>query len=110
MIRKITPEGRVKGAVIRILKFYGWFTQINVQGFGMHNGRPDLEALKNGITIWIECKSPAGRLSDTQKEYIRVLETHGGIVMVANDPERFLVELEQLHERLWPGTGLKRLF
>ena len=110
MIHKLTPESRVKKAVIRILKFYGWFTQINIQGFGMTNGRPDLEALKNGVNIWIECKSPAGRISDMQKEYIRTIETYGGIVMVTNDPEKFLIELEQLHERLWPGMGIKRLF
>ncbi len=107
--KKCTPEKAVQNAVVAQLKFHGWMVVRNQQGLGHVKGRPDLEAYKNGFTLFIECKAPKGRLSDYQVKYIKVLEDHGMTVMIVNDPERFLDDLERLQEDLWPGKYLRRL-
>lgn len=104
-----TPENEIKAGIRKTLKFHGWFVQSNPQGMGCVKGRPDLEALKRGICIWIEAKAPNGRLSEMQQKYIQQLREAGAVVFVVNDVGRFLCELEDLQERLWPGQNLKRL-
>lgn len=116
---KDTPENRVKRAVRQILRQNGWMVETNLQGMGSANGRPDMEATREGVTIRIECKSPAhrtgnrvyqaGKLSPAQEKYIARLRDHGAVVFVTDDPEKFLVDLESLQEELWPGRNLKRI-
>lgn len=109
MAKKLTPEGQVLAAVRRILQFHGWFVARNQQGMGCVAGRPDLEALRDGVVIWVECKAPRGGLRKGQPEYHAALRAHGGTVFVVDDAERFLDVLEQLQEQLWPGKNKKRL-
>ena len=105
-----TPEGIVKAAVVSYLKMRGWFVMINVQqGFGNVRGRPDLEAIKNGITIFVECKAGKGRLSEHQKTYIRLLQAHGAIVLVISSGDECVRDIDALEERLWPEQASKRL-
>ena len=110
LIKKLTPEKQVQAAVVKYLKFMGWIVMRNQQGLGSTPGRPDIEALKNGVVIWIECKAPKGRLSESQQKYIESLRKNGGIVFVTNNFEVFMGELERLEDDLWPGKRLKRLF
>lgn len=109
-MKKLTPESRVLSAVKAILNFHGWFVQRNQQGLGNTKGRPDLEALRNGVVIWIECKSPTGKLRKGQPEYHGKLRAHGGRVFIVDDPDKFLNNLESLQEQLWPGQNIKRIF
>lgn len=118
--KPVTPEKRVQNAVVTLLRFHGWFVQRNhQQGIGMTNGRPDLEAYKNGFTLFVECKSPErelkngkkakGTLSRAQVQYIEQLKTQDMTVIVTDDPEKFMLELEAIQERLWPGKGIRRI-
>jgi phosphoribosylformylglycinamidine (FGAM) synthase PurS component len=117
--KKITPEKAVQNAVIKILRFHGWLTQRNQAGLGNTKGRPDLEAYKNGFTLFIEVKAPkrklkdgrtiGGELSEYQVEYIRKLKEQDMTVLVVDDSEKFLTQLEEIQERLWPGKGIRRL-
>lgn len=108
--RKITPEKQVQNGVLRLLKFHGWYAERNQQGLGSKPGRPDLQAIKKGVTIYVECKAPKGSLSDNQKKYIEMLREHGAIVYVVKDVEHFMEMLENLQEQLWPNQNIKRLF
>ena len=110
VMRKPTPEGLVKSATIRYLRFKGWWTQINVQqGFGNVRGRPDLEALKRGITIYIECKAGKGKLSRYQIQYISRLRAYGAFVLVVHSTEEAMRDIDRIEERLWPGENTRRL-
>jgi len=115
-----TPEKRVQNAVIKVLTFHGWMIQRNQQGLGNTKGRPDLEAYKNGFVMFIEIKKPkrlmangkmsqGGKLSDDQEKYIAKLKNQDMTVLVVDDAERFLLQLEQIQERLWPGKGIRRI-
>lgn len=53
--------------VRQYLALKGWLVFRHQQGLGSHKGFPDLTALKDGETIYIEVKTPRGRLSDYQK-------------------------------------------
>jgi hypothetical protein len=47
-----------------------------IYGLGMSSGLPDILAIKNGRSIFIEVKSPKGRLSDDQKKVHAELEKY----------------------------------
>jgi hypothetical protein len=111
-----TPEKVVQNAVVGWLKIHGWMVQRNQQSETSVRGRPDLEAYKNGLTLFIECKAPAGivslktgrkskgsKLSDHQEIYIAKLREHGMTVWVPTDGDKFLEDLERLEFELW-GT------
>lgn len=49
------------------------------------NGIPDLMALKNGDTIFIEVKQPNGVLSEIQKYRIKELREKGFLVYIWTD-------------------------
>ncbi len=53
--------------------------------------------------------SPGGKLSRDQEEYIARLKDQNMTVLVVDDAEKFLVQLEQIQERLWPGKGIRRI-
>ena len=117
--KKITPEKVVQNAVVSTLRFHGWFVQRNQQGLGNTLGRPDLEAYKNGFALFVECKAPrrrlksgkivGGELSPDQVQYIDRLKAQDMTVLVVDDSEKFMLQLEQIQERLWPGKGIRRI-
>ena len=49
------------------------------------NGIPDLMALKNGETIFVEVKQPKGVLSEIQKYRIKELREKGFLVYIWTD-------------------------
>jgi hypothetical protein len=116
-MKKLTPEGSVKQAVVSQLNFYGWMTAVNLQGIGAISGRPDLEAYKRGFTLFIEFKAPegvvspitgrksrGGKLRKGQPEYHQRLRDAGMTIWLVDDSEKFLEDLERLEFELW---GLK---
>ena len=121
--KPVTPEKAVQNAVIKMLQFHGWMVVRNQQGMGTggsSKGRPDLEAYRNGFVMFVEVKaprhlmktgklSPGGKLSDDQEKYIARLKDQDMTVLVVDDAEKFLVQLEQIQERLWPGKGIRRI-
>jgi Holliday junction resolvase len=64
-----TPEGKVKEALRKQCKELGLYLKnIPQNGFGSSAGLPDYIAITNeGKHIWIEVKSPTGKLSPLQK-------------------------------------------
>lgn len=97
---KDTPENRVKKEIVRIMKADGWMPQANPQ-FGPYvvPGRPDLEFYKNGMVIFVECKSATGRQSDAQKKYQAKLEHYGMTYVLArsvDDMKPYLTRIQSL--------------
>ena len=118
--KKEGPEKVVQNACARLLRWHGWMVVRNQQGLGAERGRPDIEAYRNGFTLFIEFKRPkhkmengkmstGGKLSEHQEKYIARLKDQDMTVLVVDDSEQFMVQLEQIQERLWPGKGIRRI-
>ena len=71
-------ESKIQKKVCHRLEKNGWYVVKIIQS--TKNGWPDLQALKNGKTIYIEVKSEKGKLSELQKYRHKELRKHGAHV------------------------------
>lgn len=96
----MTPEGRVKDAIKKMLKAAGWYWFMPVSnGLGKH-GIPDIIACKPtvitpdmvgqrvGLFVGIECKAPGklGTVTPLQERELEAIEAAGGIALLADNP------------------------
>lgn len=77
------PESIILDQCRAYLRLRGWLVFRHQQGLGCHKGFPDLTALKDGTTLYIECKTMRGRLSEHQKNFQAECERMGGRYLVA---------------------------
>ena len=95
----MTPEGRVKDAIKKMLKAAGWYWFMPVSnGLGKH-GIPDIIACKPtvitpdmvgqrvGLFVGIECKAPGklGTVTPLQERELEAIEAAGGIAVLADN-------------------------
>lgn len=83
----ITPEGRVKAAVKKLLKEHGiWFYMPVQNGMGVV-GIPDFICCYDGEFLAIETKAPGKRNMLTANQEHRIMEIHkaGGAALVIDD-------------------------
>ncbi len=80
-------ESEIRAQVKEYLQWQGWFVFYHLQGLGSYPGLPDLQAVKDGRTIYIEFKRPCGRQSSKQKKFQQDLETAGGVYILARKIE-----------------------
>lgn len=95
----MTPEGRVKDAIKKMLKAAGWYWFMPVSnGLGKH-GIPDIIACKPtvitpdmvgqrvGLFVGIECKAPGklGTVTPLQERELKAIEAAGGIAVLADN-------------------------
>ena len=95
----MTPEGRVKDAIKKMLKAAGWYWFMPVSnGMGRH-GIPDIIACKPtvitpdmvgqrvGLFVGIECKAPGklGTVTPLQERELKAIEAAGGIAVLADN-------------------------
>ncbi len=71
-----------------VLRLNGWKVWRNQQGLGSTPGRCDLEALRNRITIFIECKTATGIMSDVQKKESEDIRKRGGEYIVVRSVDQ----------------------
>ena len=83
--KKITKESSIQTAINKLLAENGWFV-VKIM-MASKNGIPDLMAIKNGKTIFIEVKNEIGRLSKIQEYRIKEMQQHGAEVIVARSKE-----------------------
>jgi len=85
-----TPrESEIRAQVKEFLEWQGWFVFYHLQGLGSYPGLPDLQAVKDGRTIYIEIKRPGGRQSARQKKFQQDLEAAGGQYILVKKIEDF---------------------
>ena len=85
--KKEPTESEILTVVRDFLRLRGWFVIRNQQGLGSHLGMADLTAIKNGKVIFVEVKTPKGRLGEYQRKFKRDIEEHGGIYLVVRSVE-----------------------
>lgn len=111
--KRVTPEGSVKRAIREYLAIKGWKVIVNHQSLGSQRGIPDLTAIKDALTLWIEVKSPkGGKLSAYQEAFRQMCLDQGHLYCVVRsieDMEEVLNSLTLLmsDEGGAPAIGLK---
>lgn len=82
-----TTEADIQRQIKEYLQWNGWFVVKIHQSLGSYKGIADLYALKDGIHVWIEVKTPRGRQSEYQEKFQRDVTEHGGAYIVARSIE-----------------------
>ena len=72
-------EADYQRKIIQALEADGWYVVKIIQT--NRNGWPDLQALKDGVCVFIEVKAPNGKLSELQKYRHRQLIKKGFTVL-----------------------------
>lgn len=82
-------EAQVLAQVRAYLEVTGWLVMRIHQSLGSKPGLPDLICLKDGRTIYVECKSQraGAKLSGPQEIMRQEIERHGGVYVVARSIE-----------------------
>jgi Holliday junction resolvase len=91
----MTPETAIKNQIKDYLNFAGWFVFPILQGMGSFRGISDLIAIKDGIIIFIECKTEKGKQSQYQLKFESNITINGGNYIVARsweDVSKFIKE------------------
>ena len=87
-----TPERKVKGAVVSILKAHGaYYFFPATHGYG-RSGVPDIVACVNGRFMAIECKAGNNLPTELQLREIEAIERAGGMAFVVREDSVGLVE------------------
>ena len=69
MTARTQPEALVRKAVRKHLELGGWRVFPIVQSALSHRGLSDLFAMREGVVVFVECKTATGRLSDAQETF-----------------------------------------
>jgi len=92
--RKVRTKGRapkeseIRAAIRDWLRWHKWFVIINYQTALSHKGLADLTAVSpDGRTLWIEVKTPNGRLSEHQEKFRDEILIRKGEYLVARSVE-----------------------
>ena len=95
----LTPEGKVKAAVRKVLKENNvWFFQPMQNGMGVV-GIPDFVCCHKGIFLAIETKAP-GKLANVtpnQRRVIDEIQAHKGYALVVDDAKAVISVLELIN-------------
>ncbi|GMO63128.1 MAG: hypothetical protein Ta2A_10120 [Treponemataceae bacterium] len=103
---KQTLEHEIKDAIVRYLKKQGFYVLNLASGcvktargqfirFGEKGAADLICCMPDGRFAAIEVKSPKGRLSPEQKQWLANIESRHGLVVVARSVEDVIVALKQ---------------
>lgn len=94
------PEKAIQRDVIRALRALGFDVDDMSQPRAsmMARGLPDLRARhpRWRTTLWVEVKTPRGRLSDHQRQWHELEHACGGTVLVTRSADELLEQLAAL--------------
>lgn len=96
MVRRETPEGRIKAVCLRYLSKRGITAWNNPSGavevrrgrwlhFGKKGSADILGCLPGGRFLAVEVKAPDGRLSGAQKKFLAEIGALGGLAVTVRD-------------------------
>ncbi len=79
-------EKQIQAQIVEYLRWHGWFVSEIRERYSNGTGRysdpgiPDIVAIKNGRTIWLEVKTPKGKVRPSQIKWHEECIKHGGKV------------------------------
>jgi len=91
-------ESVILNATRQSLRLKGWYVMRIQQSIGCHPGISDLIAVKRGMTIFVETKSPKwrGKLSKDQVKFKDNIETHGGLFLVIDSVDEMMKTIDEI--------------
>ena len=101
----MTPEGKVKAAVKRVLDRYKdntYYFFVPQNGYG-RAGVPDIVGCCCGVFFAIECKAGKGTTTALQDKELTAINAAGGISMIVREDNISNVE-EMLSRCTWGAT------
>jgi hypothetical protein len=75
--KHVQPETLILRQVSDYLRAAGYYVVRIQQGLGAHKGIADLVVMRGGRTIWVEIKTPRGRLSEWQERFAQAVADAG---------------------------------
>lgn len=96
---KTQTETYIRNNIKRLLQEDGWDVTYHQQGIGSRKGFPDLTAMKDGKTLYIEVKTPTGKQSCWQADFEQICKNHGCTYILARgreDIEPYLTTVQSL--------------
>jgi hypothetical protein len=90
------PEKNIQAAIKDYLRLTGWYVWKNPPSIYSGKGLTDLEAVKDGITVYIEVKSEDGVLSKDQRNHRAALIEYGANYLLARDVDDVIAFVENL--------------
>ena len=93
---KMTPEGKVKAKIKKVLDKYNVYYFSPVTGGFGRSGVPDLVCCISGRFFGIECKANGNKPTELQRKNLHDIDTNGGVALVIDDRnvDDWLVNLE----------------
>jgi len=91
----MTPEGKVKAKVVKILKELSVYYFYPVTGGFGRSGVPDIICCVNGYFFGIECKAGKNTPTPLQEAEMQKIRNAGGHTLVVNE-----LNIEELREKL----------
>lgn len=88
----MTPEGRVKAAVVKVLKKHEVYYFFPATGGYGRSGVPDIVCCARGRFLAIECKAGGNNPTALQAREIERINDAGGIAVVIRDTDVHLFE------------------
>ena len=83
----MTPEGKVKAEIKKILADYNcWYFMPMMNGYG-RSGIPDFVGCYKGQFFAIEAKAQDGKLTSNQEREVVAIHTAGGRVLLARSSD-----------------------
>lgn len=95
-MHKQIREADILAATRQYLRIRGWYVIRNQQNMGSHKGLSDLQAVKDGRTVYIETKRPGGKLSPDQEKFRAAVEGHGATYVVISSFEEVVSTVNAL--------------
>jgi hypothetical protein len=99
------PEKNIQAAIKDYLRVTGWYVWKNPPSIYSGKGLTDLEAVKDGVVLYIEVKSEDGVLSKDQKAHRDNLVRAGAKYIMARDAD----EVIKYVENLFRSGGLREI-
>lgn len=90
-------ESKIQASILKYLKTEDYFTVKTI--VNNKAGVPDIYALKDGISIWIEVKRPGGRVSPIQSYIHSQIREKGGIIFVVDSLDDLKEKLKELYDK-----------
>ena len=89
-------EKSIMLGIIQALGFKDWYViRMPPSIYTSGKGIPDLYACKKGVSVWIEVKTPKGKLSPSQERITRLLDEAGANVIIARSVDYAIEKAEE---------------